>query len=168
MMVLLLKDERIQMTDTTQPSRDGIWVVGQFILLTILVVVGQLSSGRFATSNATTIVGVLCCSVSLAFGWRGFVNLGRNLTAFPKPLDNGELVTTGVYAIVRHPIYTAVLCGCIGYVLLCGSWYAASVTVLLGIWFEFKSRAEERYLRTRFPAYAQYTRTVKKFIPFLF
>lgn len=149
-------------------ARGGIWVVGQFILLALLLVVGQLQFWRFPTGLVSTVLGALCCALALGFGWRGFVNLGRNLTAFPKPLDTGELVTTGVYAIVRHPIYTAVLSGCIGYVLLCGSWAAAGITVILGIWFEYKSRAEERFLRLRFPAYAAYAQSVKKFIPFIY
>ena len=156
------------MTESSHSARGGIWVIGQFILLAIIAIGGLLPVGHFVTGTATTILGLLCCGVSLGFGWRGFVNLGRNLTAFPKPLDDGELVTTGVYAIVRHPIYTAVLSGCFGYVLLRGSWLAGVVTLVLCVWFAYKSQAEERFLLSRFPAYAQYSRDVKKFIPYLF
>jgi protein-S-isoprenylcysteine O-methyltransferase Ste14 len=156
------------MVDIKQTSRGGIWVVGQFILLTIIVAVGQLTVGHFTTSGLTMIAGALLCVVSLAFGWRGFVHLGKNLTAFPKPLDDGQLVTTGVYAIVRHPIYTSVLSGCFGYVLLSGSWVAGIVTLVLCGWFEYKSRAEERFLYARFPAYAAYAQSTKKFIPYIF
>ena len=156
------------MEESSHNSRGGIWVVGQFVLIAMILIAGQLPYGTFTTGIVTTVLGVLCCALAVAFGWRGFANLGRNLTPFPKPLDDGSLVTTGVYAIVRHPIYTAVLCGCIGYVLLCGSWSAGVVTGILGIWFEFKSRAEERFLRQRFSAYAAYAQSVKKFLPFLY
>ena len=156
------------MKDTKHTPRGGFWVVGQFVLMAVIVVAGQLTDGHFTKGVLTMSSAVLLGLGAVVFGWRGFVNLGRNLTAFPKPLDDGELVTTGVYAIVRHPIYTSVLSGCVGYVLWSGSWFAAIMTLVLCVWFEYKSRAEERFLHAKFPAYAAYARTTKKFIPYMY
>ncbi len=156
------------MTQPTLHSRGEFWVIGQFVLMAVIVVVGLLTQGHYTTGVLNVVVGILLCAVSLGFGWRGFVNLGKNLTAFPKPLADGQLVTSGVYAIVRHPIYTSVLAGCFGYALLRASWLAILVSVVLCVWFEFKSRREEHFLNERFPEYAAYAQSVKKFIPAIY
>ena len=153
------------MSSDIQTSRGGWWVVGQFIILAMIVTAGIIRGGHYTGGLLSTVVGAVLCLVAVGFGWRGFVTLGNNLTAFPKPLDDGQLVITGVYAIVRHPIYTAVLCGSAGYALLTTSWVGLVLTGVLGVWFEFKSRREERFLRERFPTYAAYAQTVKKFLP---
>ena len=153
------------MSVNTQTSRGGWWVVGQFIILAMIVTAGLIQEGHYTGGMLSTVVGTILCVVALGFGWRGFVTLGTNLTAFPRPLDEGQLVITGVYAIVRHPIYTAVLCGSAGYAFLTMSYWGMVLTGILGVWFEFKSRREEQFVRDRFPAYAAYAQTVKKFLP---
>ena len=156
------------MSVSAHGSRGGWWVVGQFIIIIMIITIGFVPYGQYDGGLLSTIIGATLCLVSVGFGWGGFGALGRNLTAFPKPLDNGQLVTTGVYAIVRHPIYTSVLSGCFGYVLLSGSWVAGIGTLVLCGWFTFKSRVEERFLHARFPAYAAYAQSTKKFIPYIF
>lgn len=156
------------MSATTPTKRGGGWVVGQFIILAGILAVGYAPVGHFTPSSLTTVLGIGLALVSAVFGWRAFSDLGKNLTAFPKPLDDATLVTDGVYAIVRHPIYTAVLAGALGYSIYQASLYALAGTVVLGIWFEYKSRREETFLRERFAAYATYAQRVKKFIPFVY
>lgn len=156
------------MRATTRGKRGGGWVVGQFIILAGILAAGYVPAGHFAASTATAVVGLLLAVVSVTFGWRAFSDLGKNLTAFPKPLDDASLVTHGVYAIVRHPIYTAVLAGALGYSIYQTSVLALGGTVLLGIWFEYKSRREESFLRERFAAYDTYAQQVKKFIPYVY
>ena len=153
------------MSVSAHGSRGGWWVVGQFIIIIMIITAGFVSDGKYDGGLLSTIIGATLCLVAVGFGWGGFGALGRNLTAFPKPLDNGQLVTTGVYAIVRHPIYTAVLCGSAGYAFLTMSYWGMVLTGILGVWFEFKSRREEQFLRDRFPTYAAYAQTVKKFLP---
>ena len=106
----------------------------------MIVTAGIIREGHYTGGVLSTIVGAVLCLVAVGFGWRGFVTLGNNLTAFPKPLDDGQLVITGVYAIVRHPIYTAVLSGSVGYALLTTSWAGLGWTGVLGVGFEFRRR----------------------------
>lgn len=153
------------MSASAHGSRGGWWVVGQFIIIIMILTVGFVPDGQYDGGLLSTILGALLCLVAVGFGWGGFGALGRNLTAFPKPLDDGQLVTTGVYAIVRHPIYTAVISGSMGYALLTASWWGIVLTVVLAVWFEFKSRREEQYLRDYFPTYADYAQKVAKFLP---
>ena len=153
------------MTEPTPSTRGGGWVVGQFVILALILVVGYAESGHYPGHPVSSVVTLLSALAAAFFGWRGFRDLGSNLTPYPKPLDDAQLVTTGVYGIVRHPIYTAVLSGALAYSTFQHSWYALVGTVALAVWFEYKSRREEAFLRIQFPAYADYAQRVKKFIP---
>jgi protein-S-isoprenylcysteine O-methyltransferase Ste14 len=99
--------------------------------------------------------------------WAAF-SLGRNLTPLPHPRDDGTLVTTGVFGVVRHPIYSALMLLAVGSALGRGSWFALTLTVALSVLLEFKSRLEEAKLLERFPTYAAYRSRVKKFVPWVY
>lgn len=64
---------------------------------------------------------------SLLLAWSA-LNLGRSLTPFPRPLPGCELVTTGAYRFVRHPIYCAVLIGALGLSLATENWLRLAFT----------------------------------------
>ena len=81
------------------------------------------------------------------------LKLGRNLTPFPKPLDNGQLVRTGLYQIVRHPIKQGVIVACLGWAIWRGSLIGIGLSFLLLLFFDAKTRAEERWLVRQYPQY---------------
>ena len=60
------------------------------------------------------ILGLGLLVVGGVFGTGGVLALGSNLTAFPKPIEGGTLVTKGMYRLVRHPIYTGLILGTLG------------------------------------------------------
>jgi protein-S-isoprenylcysteine O-methyltransferase Ste14 len=105
--------------------------------------------------------------ISLAAGlgvliW-GVLSLGRNITPGAEPLATGELITSGAYAHVRHPIYNGVVLVLTGYTL---AWSNLILALILGgiavLYFDAKARAEERWLVKRFPAYESYMRHVRR------
>jgi protein-S-isoprenylcysteine O-methyltransferase Ste14 len=91
--------------------------------------------------------------------------LGRNLSPFPKPIEGGSLVTNGVYGMVRHPIYTGLILGTLGWGLLMSSALGLLLAVVLFLFFDRKSRREEAWLMEAYPGYAEYRARVKKLIP---
>ncbi len=92
--------------------------------------------------------------------------LGRSLTMLPKPRVDGELVETGLYRLVRHPIYGAGLLAFAGYSLATTSWPSLALTGVLALLWEGKSRREEAWLAERYPGYEAYRRkTRRKFLP---
>ena len=149
-------------------TRGGIWVVGQFVILGVLLVLGVIDPSRQPGSLWASVVATLLCVNSITVGTLAFKHLGRNLTAFPKPKDDGALVTDGVYAYVRHPIYTAFISGATAYALYQGSWWSGIGVIILAVWLELKSRREEQFLRSMFADYPTYMQRVKKFIPFVY
>lgn len=85
----------------------------------------------------------------------------------PTPNTQARLVESGIYARVRHPIYTAVLLGAFGLALGHGHIVPLLVAVILFIFFTAKSRYEEHMLRAAYPGYAAYMQRTGRFLPFL-
>ena len=92
-------------------------------------------------------------------------NLGRNLTPLPKPKADAQLVTSGLFAWIRHPIYSALMLLTFGSSLERGHLIALILSACLAVLLEFKSRREESWLLEQFPEYAAYRSRVKKFLP---
>jgi protein-S-isoprenylcysteine O-methyltransferase Ste14 len=79
-----------------------------------------------------------------------------------------RLVTTGPYAVVRHPLYVCEEIAMIGMVLLCLSPWAVAIAVVQWMFQLRRITNEERVLRATFPEYAAYAAKTPKIIPFLF
>jgi protein-S-isoprenylcysteine O-methyltransferase Ste14 len=98
----------------------------------------------------------------------GLVRLGRGLTPLPYPKDGAELIQTGPFALVRHPIYSGALVLALGWALYVQGWLTLGYVVVLFVFLDVKSRREERWLAEKFPAYAAYQRRVRKLVPFVY
>ena len=83
---------------------------------------------------------------------RGVADLGAAMTPLPRPRDGAELVETGVYALVRHPIYGGLVLVAFGWALVRASIVAAILAAVLATVLHLKSVREERWLETRYPA----------------
>ena len=80
------------------------------------------------------------------------------------------VVTTGPYRFVRHPSYTGLLMGVIGYALACGDvWSLVAAAVLAGLGLTVRIRVEERQLRESLGAdYDEFAASRKRLIPGVF
>ena len=99
------------------------------------------------------------------FGLAGLAALGRGTTPLPKPADGARLVQSGIYAWVRHPLYTSVMLASLGWALVWQSGPAFTAALMQIPFFHAKARREERWLRERFPDFAGYERRVPRFLP---
>ena len=108
---------------------------------------------------------LLACGVVLAA--RGVADLGRAMTPLPRPRENAELVQTGAYALVRHPIYGGLILAAFGWALLKASLIAIALAALLVAFFLLKSSREERWLEQRYPEYQAYRARTRRFIPWI-
>jgi protein-S-isoprenylcysteine O-methyltransferase Ste14 len=79
-----------------------------------------------------------------------------------------ELVTSGPYRLVRHPIYSGVLLAGVGTAVAL-SWQWLIAVALAGVYFVYSATVEERNLTTQFPdTYPAYRRSSKMLVPFIF
>lgn len=151
------------------PRGEG-WVALQFALLALILAAGL--AGRAAwdgpLAGVTLLLGLaLVLAGGLLIG-RGFLDLGRNLTPMPRPRDDAQLVETGVYALVRHPLYGGLATAALGWSLLMASPPALLLTGALAIFFDLKARREEAWLRERFPRYASYMERSRRLMPWIY
>ena len=88
-------------------------------------------------------------------------DLGRNLSPFPRPIKNSNLVTTGIYRFTRHPMYYSLVFISFGVFLIKLSIYYLFLSVSLGLIIKFKIDLEEQYLNNKFKKYVLYKNEVK-------
>ena len=147
--------------------RGEIWVVAQGVLLVLFAFVPKIGPS-WPTDDFFRLAGWLFAGIgSLLLIWSAF-NLGRSLTPFPRPLPDGELVTTGAYRFVRHPIYCSVIIGALGLSLATENWLRLALTCVFFVFFDIKARREERWLQEQYPTYEAYKLRVKKLIPWIY
>jgi protein-S-isoprenylcysteine O-methyltransferase Ste14 len=148
-------------------QRGGWWVVGQFLLMFAVVFLGLVCRDE-SKHLLFFFSGLAFLAASAVCGVGGTLALGRNLTPFPKPSAGATLVQHGIYGLIRHPLYTAVICAAIGWSLVRSSWPAVAVSLALALFFDAKARHEEVWLRQQFPHYAPYAQRVRRFIPWIY
>lgn len=147
-------------------ERGGWWVVAQLPLLALAVVLPPWTAGSGGgLDHPLQWLGLALAGGGGLVLLAGLLALGHALTPFPYPREGSRLVTRGVFGIVRHPIYTGVFLGALGWALAHLSIPGVACSVLLAVFFDRKARREERLLRSRFPEYAAYERRVRRFIP---
>ena len=148
-------------------QRGGLWVLGQAVLLCAIIAGGIFCRDQWHCS-ALTLCGAFLLLIAAGCGLAGTVSLGRNLTPFPKPSAGSRLVQTGIYGLMRHPLYTAVFCGSAGWALVWRSWPALLAALALAPLLDGKARREERWLSEQFPEYSSYQQRVRRFVPWLY
>jgi protein-S-isoprenylcysteine O-methyltransferase Ste14 len=124
----------------------------------------QVLPGSFALST----LGLALCAVGLAFAIWARNILGTNWSANPVLKENHELITSGPYRYVRHPIYTGLLLAIFGTALASGTFGSFILFIYVAVGLHFKAKVEEGLMLRQFPdAYPEYTRKTKSIIPFI-
>jgi protein-S-isoprenylcysteine O-methyltransferase Ste14 len=114
------------------------------------------------------IAGLIVCLAGFALAVWARRHLGRNW-GMPMTLKEGhELVTTGPYRYVRHPIYTGMLLAILGSGLVVNSPIWVVFLAGMAIYYVYSARTEESLMLQQFPEqYARYKRRTKAIVPFL-
>jgi protein-S-isoprenylcysteine O-methyltransferase Ste14 len=147
-------------------ERGGWWVLVQFPALVLAILLPTWTSSlQFRSVYALDVIGALLTAMGLGLFVLSAINLGRSLTPFPRPTRYTQLRQQGLYAWMRHPLYTGVLLASTGWAIWWRSWPGLCLGVLLALFFDRKASREERWLRERFPEYGAYSARVRKFIP---
>jgi len=153
-------------------ARGEWYLVVQFVLFA-LVAFGPrsfpgLPEWPAGITMLTSVIGAILMLAGGALAVAGVLGLGSSLTALPYPKDCSRLVRSGPYAIVRHPIYSGLILGAFGVALWTHGWLSVLYAVVLFVFFDIKSRTEERWLTEKYPDYPEYRRRVRKLIPWVY
>lgn len=143
------------------------WVIVQFVLVATIVTVTPLT--RIHMPTWAWVFGFFLLMEGVGMLHIAVFNLGWNVTPAVTPKEDGELVTQGLYGIVRHPMYGGLIIMALGWSLFWGTWLGFIFSIALIFFLNAKAEAEEKLLNEKFPAYAAYKAQVtKKLIPYIY
>jgi protein-S-isoprenylcysteine O-methyltransferase Ste14 len=125
------------------------------------------SRGIFTPPPALGWAAAAFTAIGIGFAIWARVYLGRNWSPRPAVKEHHELVTTGPYAYVRHPIYTGIMLATLGTALL-GTVFAIVMFVVISITFAWRLNKEEKLMLELFPRhYPAYQKRTKRLVPFV-
>jgi len=133
----------------------------QFIFLFALA----LLPGSQDSSRLRSVLAALLALLAVFILFRAFRDLGSALTPLPESKQGAELVTTGIYSKIRHPIYSAL------YILALAAylWKVSSgvliAALLLTALLVYKARYEDQILREKFPESIEFQKSIPAFLP---
>lgn len=141
---------------------NGVSELGAFLLIRVF------RGGSFEVHTPVLgAIGAVVCVSGLALAVWARLHLGRNWGMPMTQKEDPELVTTGPYRFVRHPIYSGLLLGVLG-TAMATNLLGLIITVVLGANFYYAASVEERNLSATFPsAYPAYRSSTKMLIPFV-
>ena len=150
------------------PRGEG-WVLIQGVLLVLVAAAGWSLGPDWAgpVRLAGIVIGIAAIAGGIVLAGRGVADLGGAMTPLPHPRDDAELVQTGAYALVRHPVYGGLILAAFGWALLKASFVAIAFAAVLAAFFALKSTREERWLEARYPGYQAYRKRTRRFIPWI-
>ena len=115
----------------------------------------------FKVNNISYPLGFLMVIIALMVILVAIKDLGHNISPFPRPITNSNLVTTGIYRFTRHPMYYSLVFISFGVFIIKGSVYNLCLTISLAVIIKFKIILEEQYLKNKFKNYFLYKNEVK-------
>jgi protein-S-isoprenylcysteine O-methyltransferase Ste14 len=143
------------------------WVALQVVLIGVIAATGMFGPRWGGARRWRALPAGISALTGMYLFVAGAAGLGRQLTPFPKPVEQSSLKQGGAYRLVRHPIYGGVL-------LLGLAWSLASSPAALlpwaaaGAFLDAKRRREEAWLIEKHPEYEDYKRSVRaSFLPFI-
>ncbi len=138
------------------------------ILLVLLLLRLRLFKAGSVTSDPWLQgIGLAIFVAGLGLAIWARIYIGRNWGTPMSMKIDPELVTTGPYHTIRHPIYAGIIIAMAG-TAMAVSWYWLIAVAVLGGYFIYSAVMEERYMTERFPdAYPEYKRATKMLIPFI-
>ena len=138
------------------------------VAVVVLVRLGAFRGRGLHTDPWRAGLGLVLFATGLVFAIWARRHIGRNWGTPMTRKNEPELVTSGPYHLVRHPIYSGILLAGIGTAVAL-SWVWLTAVALAGVYFVYSATVEERYLTEEFPDdYPVYRRSTKMLVPFVF
>jgi protein-S-isoprenylcysteine O-methyltransferase Ste14 len=142
----------------------------RLVIFVVVVVLFRLGAFQKSVPNMDPWlagVGLVLFAAGLGFAVWARIHIGRNWGTPMSEKADPELVSSGPYHLVRHPIYSGILVAGLGTAVAL-SWSWLIPVALAGIYFVYSAIIEERNLTKQFPdAYPVYKRSTKMLVPFI-
>jgi protein-S-isoprenylcysteine O-methyltransferase Ste14 len=143
-------------------------VIGALLLVVPRQPLHWLDARFVPPAMAIYWLGFVIVAAGLGFAVWARLHLGRNWSATVTVKQDHELIRTGPYGVVRHPIYTGLLLALLGTAIAIGEWRGLIAFASFTVGLLVKIQAEERFMRETFrEQYARYRAEVPALIPFV-
>lgn len=140
---------------------------GLLIVAGVLVLRALHAGGYVLQGPVLQALGTVLFAAGLGLAVWARAHLGRNWGMPMTHKQEPELVTSGPYRLVRHPIYTGILLAMLGTALTVNVYWLL-LFVVMGAYFIYSARVEEGIMTSSFPdAYPSYREKTKMLIPFV-
>lgn len=128
-----------------------------------------LAMAMFPRSRWTDIAGLVTTALGLGLAICARAYLGRNWSSVAMVKVDHELVRSGPYKFVRHPIYSGIILAMVGTALALAQWRGVLAIIVVYLGFKIKSLIEERLMVATFGTqYEQYRQSTGAIVPKLF
>ena len=164
---------RSKATERLEPASSRIVRVLAFLIVIVLFAWPHIPVSwlyrQFVPQGVWTFwLGATITAAGLLFAVWAREHLGRNWSRSVTIKQDHQLIVTGPYAVVRHPIYTGILTGFLGMTLAVAEIRGIIAFVLVSLVLWSKLRLEEQWMRTQFGApYEAYSRRTAAVVPFV-
>jgi len=144
-------------------KKEFLLVISQFIIIGLHFIKvnlfnQKLIQGEFLIINVISNFLILLAFILIIISAK---ELGKSLSAMPRPKENSKLITSGIYRIFRHPMYYALIIISFSLFIKSFTIYNLILTSLLTFLISNKIKIEEDYLTHKFINYALYKKEVK-------
>jgi protein-S-isoprenylcysteine O-methyltransferase Ste14 len=137
------------------------------VVVILLVRAGAFRGHGLNSDPWRAAVGLVLFALGLGLAIWARLHIGHNWGTPMSQKDEPELVTSGPYRLVRHPIYSGILIAGVGTAVAL-SWLWLIAFALAGTYFIYSATVEERYLTEQFPdTYPAYKRSTKMLVPLI-
>ena len=120
---------------------------------------------HFELPQSVEYIALVLAIIGFIISALAVLQLNKNLTVFPTPKKDSELITFGMYKLSRHPIYTGIILFTFGYAFYKVSFLKLVIALILLLLFYYKTKYEEQQLLQKFSDYKEYQKKVNRFFP---
>ena len=154
---------KFQLKNFFKAAYELILVFLQFFIITLHFFQWELIPQKqiIQVNPFSYLIGILIIIIGFIIMSVAIKDLGRNLSPFPRPINNSNLVTKGIYRFTRHPMYYSLVFISFGVFIIKLSIYYLFLSISLGLIIKFKIALEEQYLNNKFKNYLLYKNEVK-------
>ncbi len=154
---------KVQLKNFLKTAYEIILVFLQFLIISLHFFQWEFIPRKqiIQVSTLSYLIGFLIIIIAFIILLIAIKDLGRNLSPFPRPINNSNLVTKGIYRFTRHPMYYSLIFISFGVFIIKLSIYYLFLSISLVLIIKFKIALEEKYLNNKFKNYLLYKNKVK-------
>ncbi len=147
-----------------------IFVIVQFTFTPFVAILAYFEhKSTFRQPSDIFLYISICIYIAAAvIGFMALISFNQKVTPMPIPRTGSRLVTNGIYAVIRHPMYLSVILFIFGFILYVQAYFCLIPFVLLVYFFTRKINFEEKQLFEKFAEYKSYQLKTKKLFPFIY